>query len=89
MFSLADEEIAEIYFSLKSFRGGRKHSLSARLSRSAVNFVMMNYAANVVPKIVSPKAEILAQAGQIDSNSTKGFLVKRDLAEKPLSKLEM
>lgn len=51
-----DEEVAEIagiYFSLKSFRGGRQSSLCAWLSRITVNFVMMNYAVSVVPKILA------------------------------------
>ncbi len=91
---IVQQAFTKIYFSLKDFRGGQEKSLSAWLSRITVNLCYdelrrrKRRPENRFADLSDEEGEILAQLAQSDSDNQEGFLIKRDLAEKLLSKLE-
>jgi RNA polymerase sigma-70 factor, ECF subfamily len=91
---IVQQSFTKIYFSLKSFRGEREKSLSAWLSKVTINLCYdelrrrKRRPENAFADLSDDEREILAEVVQTDSESAESFLIKRDLAEKLLSKLE-
>ena len=91
---IVQQSFTKIYFSLKSFRGGQEKSLSAWLSKITVNICYdelrrrKRHPENRFADLSDEEHAILTDVAQSDSESAESFLIKRDLAEKLLSKLE-
>lgn len=92
---IVQQSFTKIYFSLKSFQGGREKSFSAWVSRIAVNQCYdelrrrkrqpENLAADLSDEENAALENLFAN---VDADDAESSLIKRDLAEKLLSKLE-
>lgn len=88
------QSFTKVYFSLKNFRGEREKSFSSWLSKITVNLCYDELRRrgrqpeNRFGDLTDEESEILEQAAETAAESAESFLIKRDLAEKLLSKLE-
>ncbi len=91
---LVQQSFTKIYFSLKSFRGGQETAFAAWLSKTTVNTCYdelrrrKSRPENRFADLNEEEFEILESVARSDAESAESFLIKRDLAEKLLSKLE-
>ena len=91
---IIQQSFTKIYFSLKSFRGGQEKSLSAWLSKITINLCYdelrrrQRRPEHRFADLSDEEHAILTNVAQSDLESAESFLIKRDLAEKLLSKLE-
>ena len=91
---LAQQSFTKIYFSLNIFRGERGASLSAWLSKITVNVCYdelrrrKRRPEDRFADLSDEEKEILERLAQSAAESAESSLIKRDLAEKLLSKLE-
>lgn len=88
------QSFTKIYFSLKDFRGEREKSLSAWLSKITVNVCYdelrrrQRRPENRFDDLSDEENLILERVAQTDSGDAESDLIRRDLAEKLLSKLD-
>ncbi|MCY7375041.1 MAG: sigma-70 family RNA polymerase sigma factor [Pyrinomonadaceae bacterium] len=88
------QSFTKIYFSLKDFRGEREKSLPAWLSKITVNLCydelrrLKRRPENRFGDLSDEETLALERFAQSDAESAESNLIKRDLAEKLLSKLE-
>ena len=91
---LAQQSFTKIYFSLNIFRGERGASLSAWISKITINVCYdelrrrKRRPVNRFADLSDEEKEILERLAQSAAESAESSLIKRDLAEKLLSKLE-
>ena len=91
---LAQKSFTKIYFSLKDFRGRRETSLAAWLSKITINVCYdelrrrKRRPENRFADLSDEEKEILERITESASENAEASLLKRDLAEKLLSKLE-
>lgn len=91
---IVQQSFTKIYFSLKDFRGEREKSLPAWLSKITVNLCCdelrrrQRRPENRFGDLSDEETSILERFAQSDAESAESSLIKRDLAEKLLSKLE-
>lgn len=88
------QSFTKIYFSLKDFRGEREKSLSAWLSKITINVCYdelrrrRRRPENRFDDLSDEENSILERVAQTNSGDAESDLIRRDLAEKLLSKLE-
>lgn len=91
---IVQQSFTKIYFSLKGFRGGQEAAFAAWLSKTTVNTCYdelrrrKRRPENRFADLNDEETEILERVARSEAESAENSLIKRDLAEKLLSKLE-
>lgn len=91
---IVQQSFTKIYFSLENFRGEREKSFSSWLSKITINLCFdelrrrQRRPENNFGDLSDEENGILERVAQTTEESAESSLIKRDLAEKLLSKLE-
>ena len=92
---MIQQSFTKIFFSLKDFRGERERSLASWLSKITINLCLdelrrlKRRPENRVGDLSDEDISILEKAARNDVESAENSLIKRDLAEKLLSNLDV
>jgi RNA polymerase sigma-70 factor (ECF subfamily) len=92
---LVQQSFTKIYFSLKDFRGEHEKSFSAWISRLTINVCYdelrrrQRRAESVFSDFTEEEQSYFEQISENNSSSSEEILIKRDLADKLLSHLEV